>query len=45
MNELTRPQKGVPIGMADPSIHIHEEATLKPPIQKWEDMPRIRENI
>ena len=45
MNELTVPQKGVPIAMAEPSIHTHEEAALKPPIQKWEDMPGIGESI
>ena len=45
VNELTWPQKGVPIAMAELSIHTHEEAALKPPIQKWDDMPRIRENI
>ena len=45
MNELTMPQKGVPIAMAEPSIHTHEVATFKPPIQKWEDMPGIGVNI
>ena len=41
----TWPQKGVPIAMAEPSIQTHEKAAFKPPIQKWEDMPGIGENI